>query len=341
MQRNTESHHVSRRRLLTTLVATTFSGVLAGCQGTGGSQQDTTTATTTTATDQTTGETATDAAATPTAVVGEVVSGNTLSMVVRDVRTTDAISPIVRAGDGNLLVEVTIAVKNLTQARSVRISSFLQTTVVDAAGTSYNRLLLGSGEIVGLGELVPGEVLREGLVYEVPADASGLRFRLDTPAGRLFGSDSLVVDLERRADQVADVQQDLRVPVRSPGETVTREGIVVGVDDVRTESFRPLAASGNEFIVPSLTVTNQRDESALVVARLQSAVKDASGRVFPNAVVATATLDEALPVVFELPAGESRTGDLAYEVPATDDPLYWTFDFSVPRTGDKEFWQLR
>jgi hypothetical protein len=336
-------------------------GAFAGCTGSDSTDETTDAATTdetasstttngsesdaggeTTDADET--ETTESGSAERTLAVGEQVDDEQLSMVVRDVSKTDQLGEFTKAGDGNTFVVVRLAVKNATKDTYLSFSGFLQTRLKDASGYTYDQSLAATGQTFTGGQLVPGEVSRGDLVYEVPKDASGLTLQFDFEAVSFLTVERVTVDLESTADSVADLKQDLGVNVHDPGKSVSHGGVGVTVNGVeyadKLGDFAK-AEEGHQFAIVDITTKNDTGKAQNISTELQMLTKDETGRSYSLSIDAATALDRPYDEGSALADGEKRRGKVAYEVPKDDSPLYWTFEFSLWTDGDKTFWKLR
>lgn len=340
------------------LIAALGAGLFAGCSG-----SDTLTTTTdrttkrdtettdasgseTTEEPETTEETETteEGAAERAVMVGERVDDEQLSMVVRDVSKTEQLDEFTEADSGNTFVVVRLAVKNATSDTFLDFSGFLQTRVKDGEGYTYDQSITGTDDTFTGGQLVPGEVSRGDLVYEVPKDAADLTLQFDFETVSFLSVDRVTVDLESTADSVADVSQDLGVEVRGTGDSVSHEGVTVAVNGVEyAEELGDFtkAGEGKEFAIVDITTKNETGSSQNISTALQMLAKDGRGRSYSLSVEAATALDRTYDESSALADGEERRGKVAYEVPKDASPLYWTFEFGLWTNGDKTFWKLR
>lgn len=339
-------------------IATVGAGMLAGCSGTdsvgtttdsSGSNTDTTsnsesdsTATGQNTTEET--ESTTQATKEKAVKVGKRVADEQMSMVVREVETTKQLSEFDKASSGNVFVVVQLVVKNTTKDSFLNFSGFLQTRVKDGQGYSYDQAITGSGNTFSGGQLVPGEVSRGSLVYEVPEDASDLTLDFDFQTVSFLSLDRVTVDLDQRASSVADLSQDLKVDVHDTGKTVSHGDVGVTVNGVEfateLDSFTK-ASDGKEFAVVDITTKNDTDESKQISSLLQMLVKDGTGQTHPLSISASTAIERSYDETSALAAGEKRRGKVAYEVDKGVKPLYWAFEFTLWTDGDKTFWKLR
>lgn len=277
------------------------------------------------------------------AVVGEVVGDDRLAMVVRDVRTTRSLGEFANAESGNVFVVVRLVVKNRGD-RHIPFSSLLQTRVKDAANHVYEQSMESADVPFRGGELVPGEVERGDLVFEVPESASGLRLQFDLSAFDVFSLERVVVDLASRADQVADLEQDLRVETHPVGSSVERREVTATVHGVRTATELgefTSAADGNEYVVPDVTVENGTGSALTPALSVSSAVKDGRGRSYGQDAGASTALDQPFAQGSEIASGSARRGELVYQVPEGASALHWAYDFGALDVGYRTFWRLR
>ena len=281
---------------------------------------------------------------TASVAVGEVVEGDRMSMIVRGVERTESIGEFQQADSGNTFVVVTLAVKNRTQGEFVGFSSLLQTQLKDSDDYTYEQTVATTGQTFQGGQLAPGEVSRGDLVYEVPKDAGGLVLQFDFQSFSFFEFDRVTVDLEAEASSMGDLSQDLQVDVHDVGESVSRGDVTVAVNDVGFETSLDQfseAASGNEFAIVDVTTENGTDEPLSLSTLLQMKMKDGEGNSYQPSISALTALDRAYDESQPLAPGESRRGQMAYEVPEGASPLYWIFEFTIWVDGDKTFWQVR
>jgi hypothetical protein len=276
--------------------------------------------------------------------VGDRVDDDQMSMVVRDVRETEQVGEFSEAGSGNTFIVVRLAVKNTTEDTYLNVSGFLQTLLKDESDYTYEQSITGTGQTFTGGQLVPGEVARGDIVYEVPKDASGLSLQFDFETVSFLNVDRVSVDLESEANSAADLKQDLQVDVRDEGDSVSNGGVGVTVNGVEfTEKVGDFseAEEGKEFAIVDITTKNETGSSQTISTALQMLAKDGRGRAYPMSISAVASLDRSYDESSPLADGEKRRGKVAYEVPKDASSLYWAFEFSLWTNGDKTLWKLR
>lgn len=277
-------------------------------------------------------------------VVGEVVEGDRMSMVVRSVEQTDQIGDFQEPDSGNVFNVVRLVVKNTTQNEFINFSGFLQTTLKDDENYNYSQTFAATGQTFQGGSLAPGEVSRGDLVYETPEDATGLTLQFDFQAFALFVFDRVVIDLASEAGNLGDLTQNLQVDIHSPGDEISYGDTAVLLNSVEfTDRIGDYAEAeeGNEFAVVNITTTNDSDEEKQISTLLQMLVKDDRGNSYGFSLSGTSGLDRAYDETTPLASGESRRGEMAYEVPADASDLYWIFEFTLWNDGDKTFWSLK
>ncbi|UTF53256.1 DUF4352 domain-containing protein [Natronosalvus rutilus] len=277
------------------------------------------------------------------AVVGELIEGDPLHLVVEGARLTDSLGEFTEAETGSEFLVVRIAYKN-TSEEFHTVSGLLSTRVRDDESYTYDQSFYGTAEALNDGQIAPGEVERGDLVYEVPEDASGFILEFDFDIG-LFGDlERAVIDLETTSDDPATLEQELAIDVHGIGDTVEHEGTAVTVNEATTETqldeFTE-AAADHEYVVVDLTVENTTGEEQHVSTLLQMQLKDGEGLSYDDDLGATSSLERAFEQGAPIADGDERRGQLAYEVEAGREPLYWVFEFSLFAEGDKTFWQLR
>lgn len=309
-----------------------------------------------------------------TVVLGELYDSEPVSMVVRAVQETDRIGPREpRAGHG--FVVVRLAVKN-TGSAALAFEPLVQVKLVDGRSRTYERAFdVSTDRPLHGGTLVPGEVLRGDVVFEIPDAASGLQLAFvdgfvgtvgsalpemrNRPAdsGRdeqdgpmeverdyVFAGattqDGVHVDLGRSASTVLDLTQDLSVPVHRVGDSVEQEGLTVEPLEAEVRD-PPTETAGSEVIVLDLAVTNESGRDRYVPGLLATALKDGEGFSYLVDVEQSRTVDGQFDQGRPIPDGETRRGKLAYRIPEETPPLYFAFEFAAVVDGTKTFWQLR
>ncbi|WP_224269285.1 DUF4352 domain-containing protein [Haloprofundus salinisoli] len=275
--------------------------------------------------------------------LGEMVEGENLSMVAREVTKTEKISEFTEAESGNTFAIVRMAVKN-TGSEFVDFNSFLQARLKDNSNHVYDASFGSTGHPIESGILAAGEVARGDVVFEVPKDARGLTMQFDFSTFDFFEFERVTVDLESKADSIQDLEQSLQVDVHSPGDAVDHEDVSVTLHGVRTEtelgSFTQ-AEDGNEYVIPDIEITNNTEEPLSVSTVLQMRVKDGSGLAFMADIGGSSQLSQGYSEGSEIAPGESRRGELAYQLEQGTSPLYWAFNFLNLSNEMKAFWELR
>lgn len=340
----------SRRRF----IAAGSLALLAGCTGggdggsAGGSTStaedgggSTATSTAETTTEETTKEEEKSASA--AVKVGEQVSGETLSMVVLDSSTTQKLGEFTEAKSGNTFRVIRMAVKN-TGKEFIDFNSFLQTRIKDGSNHVYDAAVTGTGHPIQSGSLAPGEVARGDIVFELPKNASSLTLEFDFAALDWFDFDRVSVDLSGAAAKTADLSQSLGVPVHSSGQAATHEKVGVTVHGVRTtDELGSLASAdeGHEYVIPDIEITNDTGKPLTVSTLLQMRVKSGTGLAYMADIMGSSQLSKGYSEGSDIAPGESRRGELAYQVPKDAKPLYWVYDFLDLGEAKKAFWKLR
>lgn len=276
--------------------------------------------------------------------VGKVVQDESLAMVVRSVEKTKNLSEFQEAKSGNTYVVVRMAVKNKHSSEFANFSSFWQTRLKDESNHVYEQTFAGTGSAMSSGQLAPGEVTRGDVVFEVPESASGLSLQFDFSSFDFFSLNRVTIDLDEKADTIADLKQQLKVPIHSSGESVTKHDLQVTLHGTRTETkigqFTE-AEDGHEYVIPDISVTNNTGDPLSVSIGLQMVVKDQSGQAYTLDIGSYSGLDQKFAQGFELGSGETRRGEISYQVPTDATKLYWTFEYSLIADGDKTFWQVK
>lgn len=276
--------------------------------------------------------------------LGELVEGDNLAMVVRDLRTTTKLGQFSEAASGNTFVVVRMAVKN-TSDGFVDFSSFWQSRVKDDSNTVYDPSLQSTDHPITTSVLASGEVARGDVVFEVPKDVSDqLSLQFDLSTFDLFQFERITVDLGQRAAEVGDVSQSLDVDVRSSGDTAKHEGVAVTLHGVETRSQVGDFATpeeGNEYVIPDIEISNGTGEPLAVSSLLQMRVKDGTGLGYGSDIAATSQLDKKYSEGSEIAPGDSRRGKIAYQVGTDVSTAFWTFNFMDFDATQKAFWQVK
>ena len=275
------------------------------------------------------------------AVVGELVDGERTSMVVASITRLDATDDR-SADEGNVFAAVRLVVKNTARERPTSMATFLEATVADGDGNAYEPVTGATDGVFLNGQLVPGELARGDVVFEVPRDAVELTLRFDFRSFGAFGFERLTVDLTERAEHVASLEQSLRVSVLGLGGGDKQRGVEVSVEGVTfTDEIDDVRApAGQEFALVDVTTANETNGVFDFSAPLQTATKDDLGRAFDHAPAATERLPDGYDGQ-EVGPGGWLVGTLAFRVPAGVSPVYFVFRFDIVGGGQKTFWRLR
>lgn len=284
-----------------------------------------------------------DSAENVDAVVGSLVEGDNIHLVVEGIETTTQIGEFQEADDGNEFVIVTMAMKNVSDG-FVNVSNLLQTSLRDDEDYSYDQAVaVTENPSFNGGQFAPGEIERGTIVFEVPKDASGRSLQFDFDVSIFGGVDRAVIDLESETD-VHTLEQDLEIDVNDVGAGVSYGDVTVTVNEVRsTDSLGDYtqAEEGNEYAIVDISVENNTGEEQRVSTMLQMMIKDGAGWSYQEDLMATGELDRPFDESSALTDGETRRGELVYQVEKDLSPLYWVFEFTLWNDGDKTFWQLR
>jgi len=348
---------MDRRRYLT-LASLGIAG-LAGCAGEEPPEEVTdTTEPSTDAPESTPEDTSTDdpteepteeptdtpAAEDVSAVIGELVEGEDMSLVVEDFERGVDLGEFNQPDSGNEFVVASIALKNTSDSYT-EVSNLLQTRLRDDEDYQYDQAIAtGDTQSFNGGQFAPGEVSRGDIPFEVPTDASGLELVFDFNVSLFGGLERATIDLTSEADSVHQLEQTLQVEIYSPGDTVEYGDVETTVNEFRTESSLgsfTQPEQGNEYAIVNISITNNTGEEQTFSTILQMMLKDGEGYSYQEDLMATSQLDRAFDEGTPLSDGETRRGELAYEVQEGLSPLYWAFEFSVFASGNKTFWEVQ
>ncbi|WP_332897170.1 DUF4352 domain-containing protein [Haladaptatus sp. CMSO5] len=311
---------VTRRRVLSAGAAS----LLAGCVG---------------GTDSTGEET--DTATPLTVAVGDLIETSSFSFVLRGVTKTTALTDTRQASRGNTYVVLRFAARN-TSDEIVHWFPRIEPYIADGKGNTY--YLADATTTHGLPknhDLLPGEVSRGDVVYEVPETAQNLTYSLDFSNRSEVALSTVSIDLEATVTPVADLEQSLKT-VHPLGEAVSNNDVRVTVTDVRTatELGELTAKESHEFVLPTLELTNDRSDSIPITPLWNIRLKRANGLVATADLAAWASLRNG----FEegrIDAGATERGELAFHVPIDRDACYFMFDwYNLDAEYAKAFWML-
>lgn len=342
------------RRQYLSLTATAITAGLAGCFSASDSPAEATAAGTTdvgtptetaaTADETTTEEETTTASGPVTAAIGELVEGDRMGLVIEDFQRGVDLNEYYEAESGNEFAVVSLALKN-TSGEYVTVSNLLQTRLRDDDNYAYAPTFASNDAATFTdGQFAPGEVERGGIPFEIPTDASGLELLFDIDGDLFGGINMAIIDLESAADSVHALEQSLQVDVHEPGDTIEHGSVPVTVNEYRTEgSLGDVAepAEGNEYAIVDISITNNTGEQQQFSTALQMLLKDGAGYTYQEDLTATSQLDRGFDEATPIGDGKTRRGQLAYQVPADESPLYWVFEFDLFASGDKTFWQVQ
>lgn len=328
--------------------------LIAGCSGDGGGDDDSDGDTpggdgeTETQPDDDSDESTPTDESTPreaSAVVGDLIEGSNLAMVARDVSEADQLGQFTEPDEGNVFVVVRMAVKNTTNSEFADFNSLLQTRLLDDQDYTYDQSIVASTDRpMQAGQLAPGEVVRGDVVFEVPEDASGLQLEFDFQYFDFSDFERVTVDLTETAGSIADLDQDLAVPIHGEGDAVESGGLTAECNGFETatelDDFTQ-ADEGNEYAIVDVSVTNETGEEQSVSILLQMMLKDGEGFSYSFDLGGYSALDQKFEQGTPISDGQTRRGKIAYQVPEGTSPLYWAFEFDVFVGGDKTFWQVR
>jgi len=125
--------------------------------------------------------------------VGERITVGDLTLIVNGVSTPEG-SQFAQPADGQRFIVVDLSITN-TGSQAANVSTMLQMKLKDSAERQYNLDLMATTAAGGAapeGELAPGETVRGLVGFQLPVDASGLRFSFD---GNIFGAGKVFVQL--------------------------------------------------------------------------------------------------------------------------------------------------
>ncbi|WP_247413711.1 DUF4352 domain-containing protein [Halomarina salina] len=295
-----------------------------------------------TATETDDAESTTGGSAEANVTLGEVAEGDNLSLVARSTERTTSLGEYSEAESGNEFVVVRMAVKNTSDAFA-EFSSYWQARLKDGENHVYDASFNSTDHPIDSSVLAPGEVSRGDMVFEVPEGTGDLTMQFDFSAFDFTSFDRVTIDLASEASSAADLTQDLGVEVNDPGTEATYEGVTVTLHGVRRESSLgdyAEAEEGSEYVIPDIEITNGTDEALTVSTLLQMRVKTGTGLSFTGDLMGSSSLDQAYEEGSDIAPGESRRGELAYQVETDTESQFWVFNFLDFSDPSKSFWTL-
>jgi hypothetical protein len=277
------------------------------------------------------------------AVVGALIDGGDMQLVVEGIERGAEFGEFVEPEAGNEFVAITIALKNVSD-EFVHVSNLLQTRIRDDEDYSYDQTFVaGNQPTFNDGQFAPGEVERGILPFEIPEDATGLRLVWDFDVGLFEDVNRATIDLEETTD-VRRLEQNLQIDVHDVGTTIEFGDVQVTVNEMRVEEALGEFTEpepGNEYVIVDISIANNTGEDERVSTILQMLAKDGDGWSYQEDFTASAQLDRPFDEGSPIADGDTRRGEVIYEVEQGLSPLYWVFEFSLWTEGDKTFWQLR
>ncbi len=293
-----------------------------------------------------------------TAAVGELVEGEDLQFVVSDVSRRRSFDGLVvdeadrpllddderrqASADEEFLV-VEFALKNAGD-EFVSTDDAFDLVLEDARERTYSQARSVSETALADGSLAPGEVERGEFAYELPRGRAVSSLTVGAGAVEPLGADGVVVDLEAEAeaDEVATLEQELRVPTSEFGTGIERDGLEITVDRLGSGNdlgpfFEPEA--DHEYVVVGVTVTNDTSGDREFELGDRTRLKDETGRSYPAEPDALSSL-ERFDETVSLAAGEQYGGAMAYHLERDREELYWLLE-PPEWGGEKAFWRLR
>ncbi|HEX8217625.1 MAG TPA: DUF4352 domain-containing protein [Chloroflexia bacterium] len=123
--------------------------------------------------------------------------------------------------------------------------------------------------------------------------------------------------------------------VMAVGESGESDGLTITLNSVRRTTSGLLAPdAGKEYLIVNLTAENTTNDDKVVSSLLNFSVRDAGGDTFSQSF--TAGVETSFDG--DVPAGESITGEIAYEIPKGEGDL--VLDFDPILGGNKLSWSL-
>ena len=273
--------------------------------------------------------------------VGDVIHINDLNFAVlgwEELKPTNFAKPEA----GKKFVDVELVFVNAGKD-AVHISSLAQMKLKDDTAQQYDADLMASmavGSKSPEGEIAPGEKIRGKIGFAVPTEVKGLQFVFDAS---LFSSGKVFVNLgdaPATVDAPAELAGEAPQQLYKVGDAIKIGDIVLIVNEVKTPKPSQFAKpeKGKRFLVVDLTLENKAAKAANLSSMLQMQLKDASGSVYNQDLMASTVSGGKAPDG-ELAPGEKIKGQVGYAVPEDAKGLIFVFDGDIFGAG-KIFVQL-
>lgn len=271
--------------------------------------------------------------------VGRRIAGDNFHLVVESAHTVDVVGEERSADAGNHFLIINLVLKNVS-GRFLETQSMLEQAEVESEGVSYSQSSdLMDPLLFNKGEMVPGELEKSLMIFEIPKDLEKPTLRLHFDPSIFGGIERVEVALEEE-DEVHQLTQDIDTATAADGGAVQQDGVLVEILKIGTStSLGPIkdAEEDHEFISVEVSIKNNTKNELRLLPRYQMGLKDGNGRSY------RVTLKVWYDKPFQTPfvPGEGRAGVLFYEVKEGTRPLFWFFDFSFWVDGNKTIWKVR
>jgi hypothetical protein len=230
---------------------------------------------------------------------------------------------------GNKFIAIDIVIVNLDSS-AVSISSLMQITLRDGAGSLYNINYLATEMLKGGtldGELSPGERVRGRLGFQVPEDVTGLQLIFDA---NIFGVGKVYVDLGENPvvfGSPPPIVGEVWQPAYNLGDLIVTGWLALTVNSVAYPDAGNIEppSDGFMYLVLDLTLENKGAIPVNLSSLSQMWVKDATGRKYTLDLQAMSVL-ELSSLDGNLAGGETKRGQVGFQVPEDAVNCIFVFD---------------
>ncbi len=278
---------------------------------------------------------ATEPPAQTTFAVGDIIAMGDISMVVLGWSQPTG-DEFTQPEEGNRFVLVDVLFAN-TGDTADSLSSLLQMQLKDSTSMVYNPDLMATvaADVSSPeGEIAPGERLRGSVGFQTPQGVTGLQFVFDAS---MFGAGRVFVDLGDEpiaVDPPAELAGEGIATTFAVGDVIEIGDLGLTVHGVTFPTGDPFnqPEDGMKFLVVELSIENKSDIAQSVSSLLQMQLKDATGQVYDEDLMADVASGGTSPNG-EVAPGETIRGQVGFQVPADAQDLVFVFDGDVFGTG--------
>jgi hypothetical protein len=275
--------------------------------------------------------------ASKTVNIGETFGSSDLKAVVRNVTRGQNIR-YAEADSDNDFVIVRLVVKNTTGEYEIDLDGFppiFRAQLVDSQNYNYDLIRSPTATPFAYTRLVPGQVMRGDLAYQIPDDASDLKIQFDFSDDPVMNLNRLAVNLSKESDSIDNLTQNIKVRLHPVGESVAFGGLQAQINSVE---FREQDDSRVGIVDVSLTNTSDSEIPRNHIYELQC-TDELGHNLSRDTYTSELDLSRTYSTENPLSPGETRRGKVPFTIPVESEQLYCSFNFNEYVDGPKTFWQ--